>query len=300
MTSDSTDDADSWPLQPSGGEDELIARYCRGLASIPLLTPEEEKELSRQIKEGGPTGKAAYDRLVRANLRLVVSIARQCRRRRHGVPMLDLIQDGNLGLMRAATDFDGDRGCRFSTYAVWWISNCIMRGKYSQHGATTPKQHDRHWIAKMRQASRKFTQDNQREPTDLELAGSLGIPLKKLWILQRAARQPVSLDTPIYEEGSGETLSDRIPSPENATPLARLERDSLRELLTRAASRLKAKELQIIKLRFGLEDGKEWTLEEIGDRFGRTSGNIHGTLVKALRKLRRSPLWKELAKQLDD
>lgn len=301
MANDSIDDFD--PVSPpSKIEDKTLAKYRREVDSIPLLTSEKEKDLLCQIKDGGAAGKAACDQVVRAYLRMVVQIARQCHRRWPEVPLLDLIQDGNLALMSAARDFDSERGGRFSTYAFYKIRFFLVARPYSEHSATAQRAEVRRLIARMWRASHKFTQDHEREPTDLELAEILDIRLEKLWALQRAAKRPVSLDTPVYDEKaeSAETLCDRIPSQETPMSLDRLESDSLRALLDRVASYLTAEELEFMKLRFGLGGGGSLSLREIAVKFGspRQRSRIARMERQVLLKLRNSPLGKALAECL--
>ncbi len=290
MADDSINDTDS-PDLPAGVEDELLKRYFRDFSSIPLLTREGEGDLARRIKAGD---KAAYDKLVQSNLRLVVRIAYQLRRRRHGVQLLDLIQDGNLGLMRAAEDFDGDRGCKFSTYASWWIRSFVLRGPYSEPGCMHVPHSMQKKIAKMRKAIRVFAQEHSREPDDLELAEATGFKLEMVRKVRKAALQPVSVHTPVNQDGSKETLGDRIRSAQTAEPSKAMDEVALHGRLKEAASRLTKKELKVIKLRFGLEDGEDRTLQEIGEIFDVTRERIRQIEKQALGKLRDSPLCAQL------
>jgi RNA polymerase primary sigma factor len=292
MADDSNNDTESSEL-PAGVEDDLMRRYFRDFAAIPLLSREEEVELSRQIKAGS---KPAFDRLVQSNLRLVVKIVWQCRRRRYGIPLLDLVQDGNLGLMRAAEDFDGNRGCKFSTYASWWVRSFVLRGPFTEGGSMHIPHSMRKKIARMRKAIRVFSQEKRREPTDPELAEWMDITIEKLWKIRRAAEQPISLHTPVSKEvGTRDTLGDRLTSPDAPTLSADMERAELHDQLKQIASLLTKRELRVIKLRFGLEDGKEWTLQEIGDKLEVTRERIRQIQNQALGKLRDSSLGKALA-----
>jgi len=295
MADDSINDTESSEL-PAGVEDDLLRRYFRDFASIPLLTRDQETDLSRRIKLGD---KEAYDQLVQANLRLVVRIAYQHRRRRHGVPLLDLVQDGNLGLMRAAEDFDGDRGCKFSTYAGWWIRSFVLRGPYSEMGSLHIPHSMRKKIAKLRKATRLFAQEHSRDPNDLELAEATGFKLEMVWKVRLAALPPASVHTPVNQEGSRETLGDRIPARETAEPSQGMQAEALSVRLKEIAFLLTKKELRVITLRFGLAGDEPMTLEEVGVVFGRTRERIRQIQKQALAKVRDSRLGKDLADFLD-
>jgi len=295
MSSDSTDDVASLDgaepsSLPSASKSDLLVRYLRSLSSIPRITREEEKELSQQIKEGGKQGQAAFEQLVRANLLLVVTIARRSPWRRIGVPLLDLIQEGNLGLMRAAQLYDGEQGVAFSTFAGGGINFAIMSSRYSQPGGMGYPSGVRQQIAKMQKVRKKFAQDKQRDPTEEELAAALGMRLRNLWKLQMAARQPVPLETPVDKQEKALSLAERISCPQASWTAEQLDGARLGDPLFKALAKLSADEGKLIKLRFGLEDGKDQTHKEISDRLGITEKRVRALLVRAMRKLKRSPL----------
>jgi len=270
-----------------------VRMYLREIGKIPLLTPEEEVELAKRVEEGDPEAKA---KLIEANLRLVVSIAKKYIGR--GMLFLDLIQEGNLGLIRAVEKFDYRKGFKFSTYATWWIRQAITRAIADQARTIRIPVHMVETINKLIRVSRQLVQQLGREPTAEEIAAEMGIAPEKVEEIHRIAQEPVSLETPIGEEEDselGDFLEDKdIPSPEEAAA-QQLLREQLEEMLEELTDR----EREVLRLRFGLEDGHPYTLEEVGRRFGVTRERIRQIEAKALRKLRHPSRSKKLRDYLD-
>lgn len=257
-----------------------VRMYLREIGKIPLLTPDEEVTLAKLVEAGDPRGKSA---LVEANLRLVVSIAKKYIGR--GMLFLDLIQEGNLGLIRAVEKFDYRKGYKFSTYATWWIRQAITRAIADQARTIRIPVHMVETINKLIRVSRQLVQRLGREPTAEEIAQEMEIQSEKVEEIQRIAQEPVSLETPIGEEEDsqlGDFLEDKdLPSPEEAAA-SQLLREQLDDMLEDLTER----EREVLRLRFGLEDGHPYTLEEVGRRFGVTRERIRQIEAKALRKLR--------------
>ncbi|WP_300526043.1 RNA polymerase sigma factor RpoD [Aminiphilus sp.] len=257
-----------------------VRMYLREIGKIPLLTPDEEVTLAKLVEAGDPRGKSA---LVEANLRLVVSIAKKYIGR--GMLFLDLIQEGNLGLIRAVEKFDYRKGYKFSTYATWWIRQAITRAIADQARTIRIPVHMVETINKLIRVSRQLVQRLGREPTAEEIAQEMEIQSEKVEEIQRIAQEPVSLETPIGEEEDsqlGDFLEDKdLPSPEEAVA-SQLLREQLDDMLEDLTER----EREVLRLRFGLEDGHPYTLEEVGRRFGVTRERIRQIEAKALRKLR--------------
>ena len=265
-----------------------VRMYLREIGKIPLLKPEEEVELAKRVEAGDPVGKA---KLVEANLRLVVSIAKKYIGR--GMLFLDLIQEGNLGLIRAVEKFDYRKGFKFSTYATWWIRQAITRAIADQARTIRIPVHMVETINKLIRISRQLVQRLGREPTAEEIANEMGIGSERVEEIQRIAQEPVSLETPIGEEEDsqlGDFIEDKeLPSPEDAAA-----GQLLREQLEGMLQDLTEREKEVLRLRFGLEDGHPYTLEEVGRRFGVTRERIRQIEAKALRKLRHPSRSKKL------
>jgi len=270
-----------------------VRMYLREIGKIPLLKPEEEVELAKLVEAGDPVGKS---KLVEANLRLVVSIAKKYIGR--GMLFLDLIQEGNLGLIRAVEKFDYRKGFKFSTYATWWIRQAITRAIADQARTIRIPVHMVETINKLIRVSRQLVQRLGREPAAEEIAAEMGIASDRVEEIQRIAQEPVSLETPIGEEEDsqlGDFLEDKeLPSPEEAAA-----GQLLREQLEGMLEDLTEREKEVLRLRFGLEDGHPYTLEEVGRRFGVTRERIRQIEAKALRKLRHPSRSKKLKDFLD-
>jgi RNA polymerase primary sigma factor len=254
--------------------------YLKDIGKIPLLTPERELYLAEEISTGN---KAAKDELIEANLRLVVSIAK-----RHvgkGMYFLDLIQEGNLGLIKAVEKFDHTKGYKFSTYATWWIRQAITRAIADQARTIRIPVHMVETIHKVSRTARQLLQELGREPTTDEIAEKLGITPEKVREIMKIAQDPVSLETPIGEEEDSH-LGDFIPDEDSPAPAEAASQSMLREQLIEVLRTLTPREEHVIKLRFGLYDGRCRTLEEVGKEFRITRERIRQIEAKALRKLR--------------
>ncbi len=260
--------------------DDPVRMYLKDIGKIPLLTGEREKYLAEQIAQGS---KAAKDELIEANLRLVVSIAK-----RHvgkGMYFLDLIQEGNIGLIKAVEKFDYSKGYKFSTYATWWIRQAITRAIADQARTIRIPVHMVETIHKVSRTARQLLQDFGREPTTDEIAEKLGITADKVREIMKIAQDPVSLETPIGEEEDSH-LGDFVEDNESPAPSDSASYSLLREQLCNILHTLTEREEQVITLRFGLEDGRPRTLEEVGKKFKITRERIRQIEAKALRKLR--------------
>lgn len=260
--------------------DDPVRMYLKDIGKIPLLSPEREKYLAEQIAIGS---KAAKDELIEANLRLVVSIAK-----RHvgkGMYFLDLIQEGNLGLIKAVEKFDYSKGYKFSTYATWWIRQAITRAIADQARTIRIPVHMVETIHKVSRTARQLLQEFGREPTTDEIAERLNITPDKVREIMKTAQDPVSLETPIGEEEDSH-LGDFVEDNDSPAPSDSAASSLLREQLSNILHTLTPREEQVIKLRFGLEDGRPRTLEEVGKQFQITRERIRQIEAKALRKLR--------------
>jgi RNA polymerase primary sigma factor len=260
--------------------DDPVRMYLKDIGKIPLLSAEREKYLAEQIALGS---KAAKDELIEANLRLVVSIAK-----RHvgkGMYFLDLIQEGNIGLIKAVEKFDYNKGYKFSTYATWWIRQAITRAIADQARTIRIPVHMVETIHKVSRTARQLLQDFGREPTTDEIAEKLGITADKVREIMKIAQDPVSLETPIGEEEDSH-LGDFVEDNESPAPSDSASYSLLREQLCNILHTLTEREEQVITLRFGLEDGRPRTLEEVGKKFKITRERIRQIEAKALRKLR--------------
>jgi RNA polymerase primary sigma factor len=263
--------------------DDPVRMYLREIGRVKLLTADEEIELARKIAEGGQVGLRAKKKLVQANLRLVVSIAKKYVGR--GMLFLDLIQEGNLGLIRAAEKFDHERGYKFSTYATWWIRQAITRAIADQARTIRIPVHMVETINKLRKKTRQLAQELGRKPQEEELATSMGISITKLREIIKVAQEPLSLETPIGKEEDSR-LGDFIEDREAEAPAQSVAHELLREDLTEVLAGLSLRERDVLRLRFGLDDGRQRTLEEVGQLFGVTRERIRQIEAKALRKLR--------------
>lgn len=274
--------------------DDPVRMYLREIGRIPLLNFEEELELAEKVLEGNEEAK---QKLAESNLRLVVSIAKKYVGR--GMLFLDLIQEGNMGLIKAVEKFDYKKGYKFSTYATWWIRQAITRAIADQARTIRIPVHMVETINKLIRTSRHLLQILGREPTPEEIAEEMEIPVEKVMEIQKIAQDPVSLETPIGEEDDSH-LGDFIPDDESPAPHDSAAYTLLKEQLEEVMSTLTPREAKVLKLRFGLEDGKARTLEEVGKEFQVTRERIRQIEAKALRKLRHPSRAKKLKDFLID
>ncbi|RME45591.1 MAG: sigma-70 family RNA polymerase sigma factor [Chloroflexi bacterium] len=287
-------------------DDDAITLYFREVGATPLLTREQEVALARQIEQGEAAkqrlksetlpaaeratleqlvqaGEAARHKLITANARLVVSLAKNYLGQ--GVPLLDLIQEGNIGLMRAAEKFDWRRGHKFSTYATWWIRQALTRAVADQGRTIRLPVHRQEQVRKLRKATRELTKELGREPTPEELAERLGDTPDEIERLIQHAQRPMSLEKPVMEHGGsqfGEFLESGDPLPVDV-----IEEEALAHDIQTLLGALPSREARIIELRYGLRDGREYTLKEVGERFGLTRERIRQIENDALHRLRR-------------
>ena len=268
--------------------DDPVRMYLREIGRIPLLTFEEELDLAKRILENDEEAK---QKLAESNLRLVVSIAKKYVGR--GMLFLDLIQEGNMGLIKAVEKFDYTKGFKFSTYATWWIRQAITRAIADQARTIRIPVHMVETINKLIRTSRHLLQQLGREPTPEEIAEEMEIPVEKVMEIQKIAQDPVSLETPIGEEDDSH-LGDFIPDDESPAPQDSAAYTLLKEQLEEVMETLTPREAKVLKLRFGLEDGKARTLEEVGREFKVTRERIRQIEAKALRKLRHPSRSKRL------
>ena len=268
--------------------DDPVRMYLREIGRIPLLNYEEELDLAKRILEGDEEAK---QKLAESNLRLVVSIAKKYVGR--GMLFLDLIQEGNMGLIKAVDKFDYTKGFKFSTYATWWIRQAITRAIADQARTIRIPVHMVETINKLIRTSRHLLQQFGREPTPDEIAKEMEMPVEKVMEIQKIAQDPVSLETPIGEEDDSH-LGDFIPDDDSPAPQDSAAYTLLKEQLEEVMNTLTPREAKVLKLRFGLEDGKARTLEEVGKEFQVTRERIRQIEAKALRKLRHPSRSKKL------
>ena len=276
--------------------DDPVKVYLKEIGRVPLLTPDEEVQLAIDIKEGGSRGERAKQRLSEANLRLVVSIAKRYVGR--GMQFLDLIQEGNLGLIKAVEKFDHTKGYKFSTYATWWIRQAITRAIADQARTIRIPVHMVETINKVKKVSSQLLHEKGHEPSAEEIAARLDMPVDKVREIMRVAQEPVSLETPIGEEEDSH-LGDFIPDDEAPVPAEAASQTLLKEQLGDVLKSLTPREEKVLVLRFGLEDGRPRTLEEVGKEFNVTRERIRQIEAKALRKLRHPSRSKKLKDFLD-
>ena len=268
--------------------DDPVRMYLREIGRIPLLTFDEELDLAKRILDGD---EEAIQKLAESNLRLVVSIAKKYVGR--GMLFLDLIQEGNMGLIKAVEKFDYTKGFKFSTYATWWIRQAITRAIADQARTIRIPVHMVETINKLIRTSRHLLQQLGREPTPEEIAQEMEIPVEKVMEIQKIAQDPVSLETPIGEEDDSH-LGDFIQDDDSPAPHDSAAYTLLKEQLEEVMNTLTPREAKVLKLRFGLEDGKARTLEEVGREFEVTRERIRQIEAKALRKLRHPSRSKKL------
>jgi len=288
--------------------DDTVGLYLKEMARVPLLTIEQEVDLAKRIERGKESetrldqhngkmaaktraehqgyiqdAKAARDHLIKANTRLVVSIAKKYMGR--GVPFLDLIQEGNLGLMKAVEKFDYHRGFRFSTYATWWIRQTITRAIADQGRTIRVPVHMSDRIRRLYKIARQMEQDIGRKPTPEEIADEMEIDARKVQWMMRVSWRPLSLETPVGEDEDTE-LGSFVKDDSTPTPTQTAYQNLLRDKIEEVLSTLSPREARILRLRFGLHNGRPYTLEEVGQKFGLTRERIRQIEGKALRRLR--------------
>ena len=274
--------------------DDPVRMYLKEIGKVDLLSNEREHELAERMSQGDERAKEI---LVESNLRLVVSIAKRYVGR--GMFFLDLIQEGNLGLMKAVEKFDCTKGFKFSTYATWWIRQAITRAIADQARTIRIPVHMVETINKVLRVSRQLLQELGREASTEEIAKEMNMPVEKVREIMKLAQEPVSLETPIGEEEDSH-LGDFIPDEDAPAPAEAASYTLLREQLSEVLHTLTPREEEVLKLRFGLEDGRTRTLEEVGKEFNITRERIRQIEAKALRKLRHPSRSKKLKDYLDD
>ena len=275
--------------------DDSVRLYLREIGKIPLLTPEEEAELAQKIVKGD---KKAKDKMVESNMRLVVSIAKRYGGR--GLDFLDLIQEGNTGLLRAVEKFDPDKGFKFSTYATWWVRQAITRAIADQARTIRIPVHMVETINKVLRTTRKLTSELNREPTNEEIAKALDMEPEKVDYVMRIKQDIASLDASVGREGDDEdsVLGDFVEDEERDSPEDSAANQILKEQLSEIIATLTDREQKIIRLRFGIGGGRPHTLEEVGNEFDVTRERIRQIEAKALSKLRKNKETKKLHEYL--
>lgn len=273
--------------------DDAVRMYLKEIGKVPLLTGDEEKELAIRMENGDEEAKK---KLCESNLRLVVSIAKRYLNR--GLSFLDLIQEGNLGLIKAVDKFDYTKGYKFSTYATWWIRQAITRSIADQARTIRIPVHMVETINKLIRISRQLLQELGREPSAEEIAKEMGITVEKVREIKKISQDPVSLETPIGEEEDSH-LGDFIPDDDVPAPVEAAAYSMLKEQLMEVLDTLSDREKKVLMLRFGLEDGRPRTLEEVGKEFNVTRERIRQIEAKALRKLRHPSRSKKLKDYLE-
>lgn len=271
--------------------DDSVRMYLREIGKVPLLTQEEELELARKAGEGD---KKAKDKLTEANMRLVVSIAKRYGGR--GLDFLDLIQEGNTGLLRAVEKFDPDKGFKFSTYATWWIRQAITRAIADQARTIRIPVHMVETINKVLRTTRRLTQELNREPTNQEIAEAMGMEADKIEYVMRIKQDIASLDASVGRDGDDDesVLGDFVEDSERDSPEEATANQILKEQIAEILMTLSEREQKIIKLRFGIGGGRPHTLEEVGNEFSVTRERIRQIEAKALSKLRKHKQTKKL------
>ncbi|MGI6333628.1 MAG: RNA polymerase sigma factor RpoD [Saccharofermentanales bacterium] len=293
VQSESDSDTDNADNMDSIGVDDPVRMYLKEIGKVDLLTADEEKELAQRMIDGDPDAK---NQLCEANLRLVVSIAKRYVGR--GMQFLDLIQEGNLGLIKAVDKFDHTKGYKFSTYATWWIRQAITRAIADQARTIRIPVHMVETINKLIRIQRQLIQELGREPEAEELAQEMGITVEKVREIMKISQEPVSLEKPIGEEEDSH-LGDFIPDDDAPSPADQAAFTLLKEQLLEVLKGLAPREEKVLRLRFGLDDGRTRTLEEVGKEFNVTRERIRQIEAKALRKMRHPSRSKKLKDYLD-
>jgi len=267
---------------------DSVKAYLKDIERVPLLTAEEELDLAKKIKKGNA---AAKKKMIQANLRLVVSIAKKYSY--FGVPLLDLIEEGNLGLMKAVTKYNPKKGFRFSTYAAWWIKQYVLRAVANQGKTIRVPVYMMELASKLKKAKEKLSQKLSRKPTTEEIAKSMRISVKKAEELDRAMTLPTSLEAPIGEEGSG-TVMDMIEDSRIAPTTEKFSNYLRQEKIADLLNDMNKREREILNMRFGLKDDVTHTLEEVAGRFKITRERVRQIEEAAIRKLRKNIVAQEL------
>jgi len=276
--------------------EDPVRMYLREIGTIPLLSGAQEVALAKSIEAGGALGERAKRKLAEANLRLVVSIAKKYIGR--GMAFLDLIQEGNLGLIRAVEKFDYQKGYKFSTYATWWIRQAITRAIADQARTIRIPVHMVETINRLKKVQRQLQQEMGRKPTEEEIAKDMDVTVDRLREIIKISQEPVSLESPVGKEEDSR-LGDLIQDQRIETPVHAVTHDLLREDIADVLNTLSQREREVLKLRFGLEDGRQRTLEEVGQQFSVTRERIRQIEAKALRKLRHPNRNKRLREYID-
>ena len=273
------------PLDAAASADSVLAVFLREVNRYPLLTAEEEIALGKALAQGGEAAAAARERLTNCNLRLVVAVARRYLGR--GLDLLDLVQEGSIGLQRAIEKWDYTKGFRFSTYAYWWIRQAITRAIADQARTIRLPVHVTEFVGEITRAQRALSVELDREPSDEEVAARLGVTTEKVTEALRALKRPISLETPVGDEGEA-TVGDLVGDPSDSLEeLA--EQTNLADLIEDALSKLTPREAQVLRLRFGLLDDQNRNLAEIGQALGVSRERVRQIEAEALAKLRRMP-----------
>jgi len=270
------------PFEPEVSRGDSLQLYLREIGQVKLLTPAEEIVLAKRIKRGD---KSAREHMIKANLRLVVKIARDYENL--GLPLLDLINEGNIGLMKGVERFDPRKGAKLSTYASWWIKQAIKRALANQSKTIRLPVHVVDKVAHIRRAEMRLREALDREPTDEEVAEELGLDARRVRRYRQASRAPVSLDAPIGDDDT-DRVSEVVADPNATLPSEQLSYESDNALVQEILATLPQRERDILAMRFGLADGKERTLEEVGERFGVTRERIRQIQEQALKTIRKT------------
>jgi RNA polymerase primary sigma factor len=268
------------PFSQEPAQGDTLRLYLREIGQVKLLTPAEEITLARRVQKGDA---AAREQMITANLRLVVKIARDYANM--GLPLLDLINEGNIGLMKGVQRFNPRKGAKLSTYASWWIKQAIKRALSNTGKTIRLPVHVVDKMARVRKAETKLREAFDREPTDEEVADELGLDARRIRLYRDAARAPVALDAPVSSEDNT-AIADHVADTNAAAPFAALMQNNDHALLHEVLATLDPRESRILALRFGLGDGQERTLEEVGERLGVTRERIRQIQTQALQKMR--------------
>lgn len=287
--------SDAAPPRAERGDRNSIRRYLQEIGQIPLLKPEQEVELANRIRHGD---KEARDLMIKSNLRLVVKIAQDYKD--FGLPLLDLISEGNIGLIKAVERFDPAKGGKLSTYAAWWIKQSIKRALANQSKTIRLPVHLVDKISKMRRAAASLSDELGREPTDEEIAMELQVPARKVAHLKSVSVRPASLDAPLSDEESGSSFGDIVGDENAPTPFDRLRDKNIQDDLRRMVDSLDDREAKIIRLRFGLQGDNPLTLEEVGRKFHITRERVRQLQNSALSKMRRNIVEKETQRSTEE